>query len=787
MKHYSIILEALLASCFLFACTQKEEEHKDLTVESVIINQPAAELKVGETLQLRANVSPSNASNVKVSWSSSRQAVATVSDDGLVVAIAEGGTTIYATAGSKRDQCEITVISQGTNTKTVSSVSIDKNEVNLNKASTVTLIATVLYSDGSTSSSASWSSSNSNIASVDVNSGLVTGVNKGDATITAENGGKKATCSVHVIENGGGNVAVTSVSISPTTLSLQPGQSYTLTATVLPDNATNKTVSWSSSNTSIATVSDGVVKAKSVGSATIKAKAENCEATCAVSVSSASVDPNCILKYKTKSGKKLNYVSYSSLGYGPNNPIVGYLGNIGNVKENKYEDGQGVVIFETPITTIPDATFWGMTDLLELEFPNSLKTIKKSGLASLYNLERVMLGNSLEYIGDAAFNGCYALKSLALPESVSSIGKVAFSGCTALVSINIPSKVSVLHEAVFQYCNSLNSCALSNGLKTIEKQALSGCESLSSITIPETVTTIDELAFQDSGLTSIIIPGSAKRIGRGAFKGCENLSTVSLSNGVTCLEDEAFYGCANLKTITIPYSVVSIGQSAFYYCKSLTSVTLPNNLSSLGKQAFYGCELLKTVNIPAGLSVIEEETFRRCDLSSLTIPSNIKTIGERAFCGAGIHTITLESGIREIKASAFESCKFSDLVIPGSVTSIREYAFRNTTLSSVVFSEGLKIIEEGAFACTSLAEVTLPSTLSSIGKEVFGNSNVDKRIKKVTCLATTPPEAVGTSWSLTVPLNYNDAYIYVPGSSVNSYKQANGWGKYSSKIFAISN
>ena len=112
-----------------------------------------------------------------------------------------------------------------------------------------------------------------------VSDGVVTAKKVGSATITAKAGDKTATCTVTVVAT-----PVTSVTLNKTTASLKAGETVTLTATVKPDDATDRTVTWSTSDASVATVSDGVVTAKKVGSATITAKAGDKTATCTVTV-----------------------------------------------------------------------------------------------------------------------------------------------------------------------------------------------------------------------------------------------------------------------------------------------------------------------------------------------------------------------------------------------------------------------------------------------------------------------------------------------------------------------
>ena len=162
----------------------------------------------------------------------------------------------------------------------VSSVSLDKTSLSLTEGESATLAATV-KPDNATNKTVTWSSSNASVASVDA-SGKVTAVAEGTATITAKAGDKTATCTVTVKKKV---VAVSSVSLDKTSLELTVGETATLVATVIPDRATEKTVSWSSSSSSVATVdASGKVTAVAKGTATITAKAGGKTAICTVTV-----------------------------------------------------------------------------------------------------------------------------------------------------------------------------------------------------------------------------------------------------------------------------------------------------------------------------------------------------------------------------------------------------------------------------------------------------------------------------------------------------------------------
>ena len=168
----------------------------------------------------------------------------------------------------------------------VTSVSLNQSALKLTTGSTATLTATVLPSDAS-NKTVTWSTSNSSVATV--SGGKVTAVAPGTATITAASvNGKLANCTVTVTDPV---IAVTGVTLDKTSLSLTTGDTSTLTATISPSDATNKTVYWSTSNSSVATVSGGKVTAVAPGTAKITATSSNGKtAFCTVTVNAPLVN-----------------------------------------------------------------------------------------------------------------------------------------------------------------------------------------------------------------------------------------------------------------------------------------------------------------------------------------------------------------------------------------------------------------------------------------------------------------------------------------------------------------
>ena len=259
-------------------CTVKVNK-KVIAVSSVTLEPDSLELIEGESATLTATVSPDDATEKTVTWSSSDETVATVDETGTVTAVKVGEATITAQAGEQTATCKVTV-----KPIPVSSITLDKTSLTLTEDESATLTATV-KPDNATDKTVIWSSSDASIAKVDQN-GKVTAVKEGTATITAKVGEKSATCNVTVSKKV---IAVTSITLSKTELKLEEGGSATLTATVKPDNATDKTVTWTSSDKRIATVdASGKVTAIKEGTATITAKAGDKDATCSIIVKKAS-------------------------------------------------------------------------------------------------------------------------------------------------------------------------------------------------------------------------------------------------------------------------------------------------------------------------------------------------------------------------------------------------------------------------------------------------------------------------------------------------------------------
>lgn len=306
-----------LAGCLsVFSCRPKNnpdapeipedpsEQVSEGKVQSVSLNKTTITLKVGESFQLEATITPMSAVDKTVRWASDDESVATVRA-GLVKGISAGVTivTITTNDGGKTASCEVTVIDNEVNPGTVApeSVTISRSAITLYVGESISLSAAV-KPDDATDKGIIWSSSKPNIASVD-DDGKIVAISPGTSSVKAAAKGKTsvyAICEVTVLSNEDPNGDMVSITlVEEDHVVIHPDETYVIKYTVTPDTITEPEVVFSSSDENIFIVKSWnytsvTIKGVSEGTAVLtgaSAKNPSVKATCTVDVVVNTPDP----------------------------------------------------------------------------------------------------------------------------------------------------------------------------------------------------------------------------------------------------------------------------------------------------------------------------------------------------------------------------------------------------------------------------------------------------------------------------------------------------------------
>lgn len=260
---------------------------EEVKVQEIKLPVSAQTMRVGDTFALSATVTPDDAKNKEVAYTSTDSGIASVDETGLISAVAAGSCKIICTArdgSGVTSECQIIVI------QSVTGISLTPATLTIPVGGTYKL-SPVISPENANNKEVTFISGNKAVAVV-ANDGTITGVDMGVVTISVaskDDPTKIASCVVTV------GTPVAGVEVSPTAVELKTGAAMTLSAAVTPDNATNKTLVWSSSDTAVATVdASGRVQVWKAGTAVITASAadgSDKSASCTVTATGDDVTP----------------------------------------------------------------------------------------------------------------------------------------------------------------------------------------------------------------------------------------------------------------------------------------------------------------------------------------------------------------------------------------------------------------------------------------------------------------------------------------------------------------
>ena len=768
---------------------------------------------------LEANVLPVEANNKKLTWTSLTPNIATITEDGTITGLKMGTAQVKATTMdgsniSKTFDVLITGLS-------ISSITLP-SESSITKTDNQKLEYTI-FPAASDNQNLKWSSNHTDIASVDENTGVIIAHKVGDAiiTATATDGSEiSASTTIHVTP-----LKVSNIDIEKE-IKLLRTTSATLAATITPELADDKTLSWASEDESIATVTqEGVVKGVNVGTTNITATAKDgsgVSATCKVTVNPVTINlsTNTVnlqkgSEYVEQTATVLpeNYehkdVVWTTSGNGvtsvdkdghitANKPGVDTLRCSLSYDSHIYSECR-VIVYEDNVVYVGGLYYLlkGTTDENREATVTSIYGGKNTSLdaknvAQYYsgtiNIPETIIYDGNKYtvrkVGSYAFNCQNELQSIYIPRTVTEVEPHAAIKAEKLNRVNVADESELVNigEEAFKWCTGLKRFTFdgtSLKMNSIDKAAFRECTALER--------------FTWMGNTTV------KTIGHSAFYDCPALEKV-LWNGkseLKTIQDYAFFKCISLNNFEMPNTTLSVGNSSFRYNASLTNIHLSNSLNYIDEYAYGECGFSQ-ITLPESLANIQAGAFINNDfLQEIILPERLQGLGSAAFeNNSKLESVTFHTAIETmtIGNNAFNQCPILNKVYITNMNSFAQTNFNNAKANpantsqhiydangkeiiNVVLPKGTKYINNNAFnGCAFIESIEMPATMDHVNDDIFVGCSA---LKDVYCYAEEVPEFIGVNDPTRMDEVFQNATLHVPFGSESLYqKDTSWWGKF---------
>lgn len=268
-------------------------------------------------------------------------------------------------------------------------------------------------------------------------------------------------------------------------------------------------------------------------------------------------------------------------------------------------------------------------------------------------------------------------------------------------------------------------------------------------------------------------------------------------------QDGVFYNQTGLTSVILPDTIVTIGMNAFYACTNLRTVKLSNRLELIDQRAFEYCTSLQSIHIPALVSRIHVYVFAFNNMESITVDPKNPVYDSRSNCNAIVTSsgtlmfacpkTVITPDIKKIGIFAFTGIKIDKIVLPDSITEIRRGAFSHCTMSSIYIPASVKIIDPDlVFAfCTSLVSIKVASDNPVFDSRNNCNAVIETATNTLVtgCKGTTIPSSVKTigfkafyclDWagSMTIPSSVTkiaDGAFKLSGLTSIKFVDPNNW------------
>lgn len=284
-------------------------KNKDILIQSIRMNPSTKSLTIGESFQLEVEILPTNATECLVSWTSTNSDVVSVTAEGLITALSEGSAQIIATTTDGSNLSALCKIEVEMDFVPVTQILINTSECSMPVGETFQLSATITPQNA-TNQDIAWSSTNPAIATVS-QEGKVEGISEGTAVIIASTKDGSNLSSTSIVNVYKESVYINEIILNPTTFTGKIGDTFTISVSVQPENASNKMLQWTSSDSNVATVDNGFVKLLDEGNVVVSAKScdgSEVEGICTIKVEpstgieSVTIDKDSTVKIYTLTG-----------------------------------------------------------------------------------------------------------------------------------------------------------------------------------------------------------------------------------------------------------------------------------------------------------------------------------------------------------------------------------------------------------------------------------------------------------------------------------------------------
>lgn len=580
----------------------------------------------------------------------------------------------------------------------------------------------------------------------------------------------------------------TSVTITGMPRVIFVGDSVQLSAVILPENATDKTVEWKSLTPQIVTVdTTGMMKVIGSGNALVEVIC-NGNRTLSTNTNVICVTPQAEIdgisyrfQYNEKAKLANAYVirpksgSYSSAVNIPASVHHGSTFTVRGIDANAFAMMSGVTSVAIPATvdTMGYDAFRGcsglqrvditnLTSWANIDFKNERSTpFSNAGVGMYLNnqpVKAVSIAGSISTVKPYVFQGIGSITTLSVAEGVRQISTSAFKGCTGLTTVTLPASID-----------------------SIGLNAFNGCSALVKANIPANVKVVAGGIFANTALQSIVIPDGVYLIDNQAFLNCASLKSVNIGSGVRKLNLMVFDGCSQLDTVTVN----AITPPEFF------QASIPGQTLNPFDPAIYTtCRLYvpaQSLNAYKGANVWKNF-------------ATIRAIGSAEGVKADIDGISYSLLADELTATVLPAAYTGEITIPATVsyqgktyavTEIAPRAFYGTTIDILRLPAGIKSIPtEMAANCQNLVSVGLPDHLETIGVRAFYDSPNIRFIRCVNygvnnnlvppAFTATDESSYGEAFSTSI---WPDCMLAIPGSMYANYRKANGWSNFRSYAY----